>query len=272
MEQNYIEIIRNFYNNNYETEWNRIGNRPEFLLTCKYLDRYIKKGDNVLDIGGGPGRYSLYLAASGARVTLFDLSEKNIEFALAEAAKNNLSVKSICGDARYADKLTCEKFDHILLMGPMYHLLNETERIEAVNAALNLLKPGGVIFISFIVTFAGIIYMMKLIPELILSQEPIEILFRETILNNNNFSGQAFTQAFFIDQKNIEPFMKQFNLIKLHLIGQESITSPCENNIMNASPEAVEAWLSLAEKLCEREELLSWSEHLMYIAKKPEEK
>ena len=60
------KIIQDFYNTSVENEWNRIENRPEFLLTCRMLNRYIKPGDKVLDVGGGPGRYSIYLAAKVA--------------------------------------------------------------------------------------------------------------------------------------------------------------------------------------------------------------
>ena len=59
---NKVKAVRDYYNSAVETEWIRIENRPEFLLTCRYIDRYIKPGDKVLDIGGGPGRYSFYLA------------------------------------------------------------------------------------------------------------------------------------------------------------------------------------------------------------------
>ena len=68
------KAIRDFYDSAVESEWNRIANRPELLLTCRMLDRYIKSGDTVLDIGGGPGRYSLYNAEKGCNVTLMDLS------------------------------------------------------------------------------------------------------------------------------------------------------------------------------------------------------
>ena len=57
--------IRDYYNANVKEEWSRIAGRPEFLITCRYLDRYIRPGDSVLDIGGGPGRYSLYLSEKG---------------------------------------------------------------------------------------------------------------------------------------------------------------------------------------------------------------
>ena len=64
------DIVKAYYNANVSGEWNRIAGRPEFLLTCRFLNRYIKSGDKVLDIGGGPGRYSLYLAGRGCDVTL----------------------------------------------------------------------------------------------------------------------------------------------------------------------------------------------------------
>jgi len=254
------KIVRDFYNESVLSEWNRIDGRPEFLITCNFIDRYIKSGDKVLDIGGGPGRYSLYLAEKGCDVTLFDLSEENVKFA------SELDIKAIAGDARTVDEHFTEQFDHILLMGPMYHLLLESDRIKAVNAALKLLKNGGKIFISFISIYGGLVYGVKIAPESIIYEREIE--FYNTLINNESFTGQAFTQAFFINQREVLPFMEQFPLTKLRFFGQEGITSPCESNIMGQPKEVVDAWIDFAIKLSEREEFLSWSEHLMYVGEK----
>jgi 2-polyprenyl-3-methyl-5-hydroxy-6-metoxy-1,4-benzoquinol methylase len=262
------KIVRDYYNEGVETEWKRIAGRPEFLLTCRFIDRYIKSGDRVLDIGGGPGRYSLYLAGKGCEVTLFDLSDENIKFVKGKAIEDNVSIKTICGDARVADILLQERYDHVLLMGPMYHLLKESDRIDAVNAALKLLKPNGVIFISFINMIAGMIYAMKCQPDII--GDPCEKYF-DAFMENTSFAGGAFTQSYFSKQDEILPFMEQFPLDKLHFFGQESISSPCENNIMSQEKEIVDSWIDLCEKICEREDLLSWSEHLMYIGRKRNE-
>jgi len=264
-----IKIIRDYYDANSLGEWERIAGRPEFLLTCRMLGRYIKSGDTVLDIGGGPGRYSLYLAEKGSRVTLFDLSPGNIKFASERAAEQGLSIETVTGDAREADKLIKNReFDHVLLMGPLYHLLDEADRISAVNAALNLLKPGGIIYISFISMMGGIIYGMKDAPEIMASNDPFEMEFLNKFTARKSYGGDAFTKAFFIEQSEILPFMAQFPLEKLHLFGQEGITSPCESNIMAQPEEIIDAWLDLCEKIWEREEFLSWSEHLMYVGRK----
>ena len=261
-----IQIVREHYNANVAAEWGRIADRPEFLLTCRMLDRYIKSGDKILDIGGGPGRYSFYLAKKGGDVTLFDLSPENIKFAEEKSVELKLPIKTICGDARAADKLADGQFDHVLIMGPMYHLLEESDRITAMNAALNLLKPGGKIFVSFISTFAGMIFGMKDLPGFV--SLPEEEIFIEGVLSHKSFGCDGFTKVFFMEQSEILPFMSKFPLEKLHLFGQESILSPCEKNIMTQPRETVSLWLDLCEKLWEREDLLSWAEHLMYVGKK----
>ena len=260
------KIIRDYYDAGVQGEWNRIAGRPEFLLTCRMLDRYIKPKDKVLDIGGGPGRYSLYLAEKGCDVTLFDLSSENIKFAAERAAEQGLAIKTITGDAREADKLTDEKFDHILLMGPMYHLLEETDRTTAVDAALNLLKQGGIIYVSYINLFAGVIYYMKHLPDF--SADPGGDGYLENVVAGRGFAGDAFTKAFFMNQNDILPFMSKFPLEKLHLFGQEGITAPCEINIMSQSEKVLDMWLDLSEAVWEREEFLSYSEHLMYVGRK----
>ena len=248
-----IKIIRDFYDSAVQGEWNRIANRPEFLLTCRMFGRYIKPGDKVLDIGGGPGRYTLWLAEKGCDVTLLDLSDANIAFAKERAAERGLTIQAFSGDARVADTFVRGQFDHVLLMGPMYHLLEEADRIMAVNAALSLLKSCGTIYVSFINLFAGIIYYMKNAPDALTWEN--EAVYLDKVFAQENYAGDAFTKALFMEQGKIMPFMAQFPLEKLHLFGQESVTSPCEGNIMSQPPEIIEAWLDLCERLWEREDI-----------------
>jgi 2-polyprenyl-3-methyl-5-hydroxy-6-metoxy-1,4-benzoquinol methylase len=265
MDEN-TKIIRNYYDAIVEDEWKRIANRPEYLLTCRMLDRYIKPGDKVLDIGGGPGRYSLYLAQKGCNVTLLDLSAKNTRFAAERANEQGLSILTVPGDAREVDKLIEGQFDHILLMGPMYHLLEESDRIQSVNSAISLLKSNGVIFVSFINLFAGMIFYMRDFPDFTTDDD--SDIYVKNVIEGKSYSGNAFTKAFFIDQREVLPFMKQFPLDKLHLFGQEGVSCPCEGNIMAQSQKVIDSWLDFCEAVWERDEFLSYSEHLMYVGRK----
>lgn len=230
------------------------------------MDRYIKPGDRILDIGGGPGRYSIYYAKKGCEVTLVDLSAENVKFALEKSKEMNVNIKAITGDAREVDKLVEGKFDHIFVMGPMYHLLDEKDRTKALNAAITLLKDRGIMYVSFIFMFSGMIYGMKYMPQLLLL-EP-EQVFVDAVLKDESYGGDAFTKAFFISKKDVMPFLAKFPLEKMHLFGQESILSPCETNILNQPQEVIDKWIEVAEQLCERDELLSYSEHVMYIGQK----
>ncbi|NLI56910.1 MAG: class I SAM-dependent methyltransferase [Clostridium sp.] len=128
-----VKIVKEFYDKSVVVEWERLQRHQfEFELTIRYINRYVKPGDKVLDIGGGPGRYSLYLAAKGCDVTLFDLSSANVEFAKEQANAQGVSFKAFVGDAREVDSLISEQYDHILLMGPLYHLLQESDRVKAL--------------------------------------------------------------------------------------------------------------------------------------------
>ena len=263
-----IKIVREYYDAQVESEWARIDGRPEYLLTCRFLDRYMKPGDRVLDIGGGPGRYALRLAETGCDVTLLDLSPANVRFAAEKAAERGLRLRAVEGDARSADAAVRGPFDHVLLMGPLYHLLEESEREQAMNAALRLLKPGGLLFASFINLYAGLIYAMKFEPACVTDQTEASLAYLRSALEGKSFGGALFTQAFFIRPSEVMPFMARFPLETLHLFGQESVLSPCEANLLSQSREVVDAWYDVAEKLAEREELLSWAEHLMYVGRK----
>jgi S-adenosylmethionine-dependent methyltransferase len=262
-----VKVVRNHYDSDVQMEWDRLEKHPfEFRITTNMMNRYIKPGDRILDIGGGPGRYSIYYARKGCDVTLVDLSSGNVAFALEKSKEMNVNIHAISGDAREVDKLIEGTFDHIFLMGPMYHLLEEKDRREALNAAISLLNNTGIIYISFIFMFAGMIYGMKFMPEVLLMES--EQVFVDSVLKDESYGGDAFTKAFFISKKDILPFMDSFPLKKMHLFGQEGILAPCETNILNQPKEVIDKWIEVAEKLCEREELLSYSEHVMYIGQK----
>lgn len=262
-----IDIVRDFYNENVVAEWERFDRHPfEYQLALRFLDRYIQPGCRVLDIGGGPGRYALYLANKGCQVTLCDLAPANVEFALEKAREQGVNITALAGDAREIDTLIHGEFDHVLLMGPLYHLLAEEDRVQAIQASLNLLKKGGVLFASFISSYSGMIYAMKYEPQMLLEENVAPLL--QLFIDDLPFAGDGFTRSYFIRQQDVLPLMEQFPLEKLHFFGQEGILAPCELNLKEQPPAVREKWLEVAEKVCERENLLSYSEHLMYIGRK----
>jgi S-adenosylmethionine-dependent methyltransferase len=61
-----VENARKFYDETVNYEWRRLDRYlVEFDLSKRYIQRYIKPNDRVLDLGSGPGRYALYLSQLG---------------------------------------------------------------------------------------------------------------------------------------------------------------------------------------------------------------
>lgn len=263
------ETIRAFYDEQAQYEWERLDRHPiEWILTTHELEKTIKPGDSVLDLGGGPGRYALHFARMGCKVTLVDLSEACVNWAKTRAEEESLDIQFLQGDALEVDRLLAGRsFDHVLMMGPLYHLLLEEERKRAVQNALALTRPGGRLYLSFLLTFSGVIYYMSSCPEMILGEA--ETPFLDAVKGGDSYGGPAFTEAFFIDQNEILPFMAPFKLEDQHLFGQEGILGQFENEWL-LQPEAVrKAFLDLALPLLERPEYLSYSEHAMLHGMKP---
>lgn len=262
-----VDIVRKFYDETVNYEWRRLDrHKVEYEISRRFITRYVKPNDKVLDLGGGPGKYSLYLSALGCDVTLADLSQTNVDYALNKADELGLTINGTCVDARDLSIFDDEEYDHILCMGPMYHLKEEADRVTTIRECLRKLKPGGTLFVAFVSSYSFVWDYLISNPEFILNADRRAEL--NGIVDDSNFIGKGFTENFFIRPKDVLPFFEPFELEKLHLLNCESFLYLREPELLKHSPEAVAAWLDLAEQVCEREDLLSLAEHIMYIGRK----
>lgn len=115
-----MNSIEEYYNQAYD-EWSRLErHRIEFEITKKVLDEFIADKSKVLDVGGGPGRYSIYLAQKGHDVTLLDLSGNLVMQAAENAAKAGATIsRFINGNVLKLDALLPDmSFDAVYVWGP----------------------------------------------------------------------------------------------------------------------------------------------------------
>lgn len=110
----------------------------------------------VLDIGGGAGAYALWLAGRGYRVHLIDPVPKHVEQARAASAKQPELplVSAEIGDARRLP-FPDNSADAVLLLGPLYHLLQREDRLAALREAYRVVRPGGFVWGAGISRFAS---------------------------------------------------------------------------------------------------------------------
>ena len=111
----------------------------------------------VFDIGGGAGVYAVPLAKQGYKVHLIDPVDLHLEQARKNAGESGIALASIClGDARHLE-VPSKSADAVLLLGPLYHLVERSDRLQALRESCRILKPGGVLLAAAISRFASLI-------------------------------------------------------------------------------------------------------------------
>lgn len=118
----------------------------EFETTMYHLHRYLQPGHFILDVGAGTGRYTSALMAEGYKVKAVELVRRNIEVFL----KREPTADVVQGDARNMPFLPTGLADITLLLGPLYHLIGDEEKVKALAEAKRVTKPGGLIFVAYL--------------------------------------------------------------------------------------------------------------------------
>jgi SAM-dependent methyltransferase len=112
--------------------------RVEFLRTQALVRAAIAPGSRILDVGGADGAHTAWLLSDGHSVEILDRVPSHVERALARG------FTARTGDARslpYANA----SFDVVLLLGPLYHLIDASDRATALSEARRVLRPGGLL-------------------------------------------------------------------------------------------------------------------------------
>jgi ubiquinone/menaquinone biosynthesis C-methylase UbiE len=135
-------------------EWGEL----ERLRTQAILARHLPSPPAViLDVGGGAGAYAFPLAKQGYEVHLIDPVELHLEQARSYAEASGVALASITqGDARQLD-FPASSADAVLLLGPLYHLVERSDRLQALVEARRILRPRSVLFAAAISRFASLI-------------------------------------------------------------------------------------------------------------------
>ncbi|MFB3786112.1 MAG: class I SAM-dependent methyltransferase [bacterium] len=146
-----------YYNLDPELEWNRLFSTPyrrlEWEVMLYFLNRYLPPQGRVLDLGGGPGRYTLELARRGYQVTLVDRAERNIAWARVKIQAAGLSGRmEACrvGDARNLEGYPEAVFDAVLCMGPLYHLPKRADRVRCLRECARVMKHEAPLFATWL--------------------------------------------------------------------------------------------------------------------------
>ncbi|MFC2070868.1 class I SAM-dependent methyltransferase [Chloroflexota bacterium] len=267
-----VSDIQLYYDERNEGEMARLGKHQlEHDITWRYFDKYLPGKGNILEIGCGAGTITIGLLKHGYKVSATDLSEKMIELCMKRVTEEGVkkNVLLYVKDARDLGEIKENAFDAALLMGPLYHLVHKEDREMAVKEAFNRLKPGGIIFSSFISRYGIWGDIIKHIPEIIEKKNDVlSILDNGRDLESGPPEGIGF-RAYFTTVSEIAPLHEEGGFETLVIAASEPCIS-AEDEIYNIlEGKRRKLWLNLFYKLSTEESMIASSRHLLYIGRKP---
>ena len=256
------EILNNYYENDCDED-SRLLTRHgivEFLTTVKYVEKYLKPGFSILEVGAGTGRYSLYFADKGYKVNSIDFVEHNINI-LKSHIKDGMDINAEVGDALDLSRFDDNLFDVTLVLGPLYHLYTDEDVNKAVEEAIRVTKKDGILAFAYLTNDSIMIsYALK----------KDHLIDGYNTVFDENFKivsvPEEVFRAFYIDEFN--ELMGKYDVELLHSVATDGMSEQFKEKIDSLNDEEFDIWLKYHLSVCERRDLQGYSNHMLYLCKK----
>ncbi len=274
------DLVRAYYTSFGENEWERLtwlAGAIEFAVTTRALERHLPPAGRVLDIGGGPGRYSIWLAQRGYRVVLADLAPNLLDLARVRIDEAGVRCQiedvvlcDVCDLSRFEDG----SFDAVLCLGPFYHLTDAADRERAAVELLRVLKPAGTIFVAFIPIYSFLRRTLDHEDERHHLAQP-EFMARLMIegVFVNDVPGR-FTAGYGVRPGEVVPFMERHGFQTLGLLADTGFATQHAQELQELAASDAESYEMVMELIVDTAgdpSLLGSSIHLLYVGRKSAE-
>lgn len=227
----------------------------EFLTVTRFIDRYLNDGIKILDIGAGTGVYSLHYAKKGFEVTAVEPVRRNLDCLISKITQD-MKLTPVLGNALDLSEFEDESFDLVFCFGPMYHLKTEEEQSRCIEETKRVCKKNGKILFAYI------------------SNDMVFVT--ESLMYNPNFfeGGEYNRETFkledepftFLTFSKIKEIMEAHDLKKVTCFAADGLAELLSEKINALTKEQFSEWLRFHFYTCEKEELLGYSHHIVYVA------
>jgi ubiquinone/menaquinone biosynthesis C-methylase UbiE len=270
--------VRAYYAGFGENEWTRLTSAAmdgvvEFAITTHTLQANLPSAARVLDVGGGPGRYAIWLAEQGHRVVLADLSPNLLQIARREIAHvgvahmiEEIVEADVCDLSRWPDA----SFDAALCLGPFYHLTDPGDRERAATELARVVRPDGVVFIALMPRLAFLRRTLALPDERHHLAQP-EFVAR--LLDHGIFLNDVpgrFTAGYGVRPQDVAPFFEGYGFATIALLAAEGVTAGLGEALASlaaSDPETYRLALDLVLRTASEPGILGLCHHLLYVAR-----
>ena len=258
-----LELLTQFYEN-YDEEGRLLSRHGsvEFLTTMRYIDKYLRPGMRILEVGAATGRYSHTLARRGFRVDAVELVQHNVDiFNSLTQPGEEITIRQ--GDARNLSCFDDETYDMVLLLGPMYHLFTEEDQRLALSEAIRVLKQGGVLFSAYCGNDATMV-------NYCFGREMLKLEHYQRLVDMETFKAVADPAETFVlyRREDVEALMNGFAVTRLHFVGSDMFTNYMREAVDNMDDEFFALFLRYHFATCERADLVGASHHFLDICRK----
>jgi len=231
--------------------------RVEFLTTIHIIDRYLKPGSKIMDIGAGAGEYSFHFAKEGYGVTAVELTDANIkafEAKLTPELSIDLHQRNACDLSVFKDG----DFDLVLVFGPLYHLSKEEDQRKCIQEAKRVCKDDGVILFTFLSND-----MVILTANFVENPE----YFKSDLYDHETFKLKDGVFVFFTVDKARKMLLDE-GIEILTEVAQDGLSELLAEAINEMDDESYKQYLKYHLYCCEKSELLGHSNHILFVGKK----
>ena len=236
----------------------------EFLTTMRYIEKYIKPGNLVIEIGAGTGRYSHGLARQGYEVNAVELVPHNIDV----FRKNTLPGEAVTvtqGNALDLSFFPDNKYDITLLLGPLYHLYTKEDKLKALGEAIRVTKQGGIIFAAYVISDGclldeGFCHGNIHVAEYI----------KNGLLDSETFAAKSESKDLFelVRKEDVDELMAHFPTTRLHYVAADGCALLIREAIDKMDEDAFHLFLKYHFATCEREDFAGITCHAVDIFRK----
>lgn len=249
--------------------------RLEFEIALNLVLKYLDKTFEVLDLGGGAGKYSFELAKRGYKVTLADLSDRLLKQARDEIENKQLpKLQSI--DLVNAVDLSCYKnnsFDSVIIFGPLYHLLESDERQMCISEVSRILKPNGIVFASFIPYLSGAVGVVDralYFPDQV-DGDNLSFVFKSGKFKNN--ANRGFQEGYYPTSDEIVELFKKNGFSKIMMRSIRGFGYTREEKLfelLEKDKKLFKNMIDLINRTSSDPAIIETCGHAIYIGKKKE--
>lgn len=258
-----LKVLTQFYES-YDED-GRLDSRygmVEFATTLRYIEKYLRPGMRILEIGAATGRYSHHFARQGYCVDAVELVEHNIDF-FRKNTQPGESVTITQGNAKNLRDFADNTYDITLLLGPMYHLFTEEEKLQALTEALRVTKKGGVIFTAYCMGDASILlYGFR--------RGQIHNIIEKCMLDPVTF--KTFSKPWDLfglhRKEDIDALRSQFPVTQLHFLATDGYANHMRKTLDEMDEETFQLFLQYHFATCERLDMIGYSNHTLDVFRK----